>query len=305
VLGGIVFMLRAGLPWRLLPARELVAGSPVTCWRRLRDRQAAGVWQQLHAALLNELGRAEGIDWSRVCLDSLSVRAKRGRRADRPQPDRPRQARLEVPPGRRPPRHPAGGGVVGGQHPRLAAAGSHGGCDPAGQEATGPPPQTPRQAPRRQGLRLRALPAGIAPAGHHTQDRPARDRAQPEARPVSVGGGAHPVTLPTKRRTRPMAARRRSSGSAGCCTCLRRLSGYGRPRLHGEGERSSHVWPVRRCSPPPGAGRGNSQWERLPLAHRQRLLWLLWLLSQLLERQLSRRADRDQEGDHEPAAARG
>jgi transposase len=54
VLGGIVFMLRTGLPWRLLPARELGAGSPVTCWRRLRDWQAAGMWQQLHAALLND-----------------------------------------------------------------------------------------------------------------------------------------------------------------------------------------------------------------------------------------------------------
>jgi transposase len=37
VLGGIVFMLRAGLPWRLLPARELGAGSPATCWRCLHD----------------------------------------------------------------------------------------------------------------------------------------------------------------------------------------------------------------------------------------------------------------------------
>jgi transposase len=42
VLGGIVFMLRAGLPWRLLPARELGAGSPVTCWRRQGDAQAMG-----------------------------------------------------------------------------------------------------------------------------------------------------------------------------------------------------------------------------------------------------------------------
>jgi transposase len=86
VLGGIVFMLRADLPWRLLPARGLGAGSLVTCWRRLRDWQAAGVWQQLHAALLDELGRAEGIDWSRICLDSLSVRAKRGVELTGPNP---------------------------------------------------------------------------------------------------------------------------------------------------------------------------------------------------------------------------
>jgi transposase len=53
VAGATVFMPRAGPPWRLLPARELGAGSPVTCWRRLRDWQQAGVWQQLHTALLD------------------------------------------------------------------------------------------------------------------------------------------------------------------------------------------------------------------------------------------------------------
>jgi transposase len=86
VAGAIVFMLRAGLPWRLLPARELGAGSPVTCWRRLRDWQQAGVWQQLHTALVNQLGGADKIDWSRACLDTLSVRAKRGGELTGPNP---------------------------------------------------------------------------------------------------------------------------------------------------------------------------------------------------------------------------
>jgi transposase len=35
-LAGIVYQLRTGVPWRLLPARQLGCGSPVTCWRRLR-----------------------------------------------------------------------------------------------------------------------------------------------------------------------------------------------------------------------------------------------------------------------------
>src|SRR5215211_6477450 len=48
VLGGIIYVLRAGVPWRLLPARELGCGSGVTCWRRLRDWQQAGVWQAVH-----------------------------------------------------------------------------------------------------------------------------------------------------------------------------------------------------------------------------------------------------------------
>src|SRR5690349_23819698 len=76
-LAGIIFVLRTGCPWRLLP-RELGGGSGTTCWRRLRDWQAAGVWEQLHASLLNWLGDAAAIDWSRASVDSVSVRAKKG-----------------------------------------------------------------------------------------------------------------------------------------------------------------------------------------------------------------------------------
>jgi transposase len=35
-LAGIVYQLRTGIPWRLLPRRQLGRGSPVTCWRRVR-----------------------------------------------------------------------------------------------------------------------------------------------------------------------------------------------------------------------------------------------------------------------------
>jgi transposase len=115
-LAGIVYQLRTGIPWRLLPTRQLGCGSPVTCWRRLRDWQRADVWQQLHQLLLDELGRDGRIDWSRASVDSLSVRAKRGL-PDRPEPDRPRQAGIQVPPAGGPQRHPLGGVPVGGQHP--------------------------------------------------------------------------------------------------------------------------------------------------------------------------------------------
>jgi transposase len=77
-LAGIVYQLRTSIPWRLLPVRELGCGSPITCWRRLRDWQRAGVWQQLHHPVLDQLGRAGQLDWSRASLDSISVRAKRG-----------------------------------------------------------------------------------------------------------------------------------------------------------------------------------------------------------------------------------
>jgi transposase len=77
-LAGIVYQLRSGVPWRLLPTRQLGCGSAVTCWRRLRDGQRAGVVERLHHLLLEQLSREGRLDWSRASLDSLSVRAKRG-----------------------------------------------------------------------------------------------------------------------------------------------------------------------------------------------------------------------------------
>ena len=76
-LTGIVFVLKSGIPWGMLP-KEMGCGSGSTCWRRLRDWQEAGVWRRLHRVLLDRLGKADAIDWSRASLDSASVPAKRG-----------------------------------------------------------------------------------------------------------------------------------------------------------------------------------------------------------------------------------
>jgi transposase len=76
-LTGIIFVLKSGIPWEMLPP-EMGCGSGVTCWRRLRDWQAAGVWDALHRTLLDRLGEADRIDWSRASLDSASIPAKRG-----------------------------------------------------------------------------------------------------------------------------------------------------------------------------------------------------------------------------------
>jgi len=75
-LTGIIFVLKTGLPWNLLPA-ELGWGSGPTCWRRLVAWQQAGVWERLHRLLLDWLGDADQIDWSRASLDAASVPAKR------------------------------------------------------------------------------------------------------------------------------------------------------------------------------------------------------------------------------------
>ena len=76
-LTGIVFVLKTGIGWEDLP-QEMGCGSGMTCWRRLRDWQAAGVWQRLHELLLAKLNSAEQIDWSRAVVDSSSLRALKG-----------------------------------------------------------------------------------------------------------------------------------------------------------------------------------------------------------------------------------
>jgi transposase len=87
-LTGIVFVLKSGIPWEMLP-QEMGCGSGVTCWRRLREWHEAGVWEKLHRVLLDRLGEAKQIDWKRASLDSASVPAKRGDK----EPERIRQIR--------------------------------------------------------------------------------------------------------------------------------------------------------------------------------------------------------------------
>jgi len=78
-LTGILFVLKIGIGWEYLP-QEMGCGSGMTCWRRLRDWQKAGVWDKIHRVLLNKLREADKIDWSRALVDSASVRAVFGGR---------------------------------------------------------------------------------------------------------------------------------------------------------------------------------------------------------------------------------
>lgn len=73
-LTGILFVLKTGIPWEYLP-QELGCGSGMTCWRRLRDWQKAGVWGKLHHLLLQKLQARGVLDWSVAVADSASVRA--------------------------------------------------------------------------------------------------------------------------------------------------------------------------------------------------------------------------------------
>jgi transposase len=92
VLTGILFVLTSGIPWEMLP-QEMGCGSGMTCWRRLRDWQKAGVWDRLHRILLAKLRGADRIDFSRVIADSSSIRAVHGgKKLDRTQPIAVRRA---------------------------------------------------------------------------------------------------------------------------------------------------------------------------------------------------------------------
>jgi transposase len=73
-LTGILFVLRSGIPWEMLP-QEMGCGSGMSCWRRLRDWQERGIWQLRHFVLLDWLARYGQIDWSRAVVDGSSIRA--------------------------------------------------------------------------------------------------------------------------------------------------------------------------------------------------------------------------------------
>jgi transposase len=85
VLCGILFVLYTGIRWEFLP-QELGFGSGMTCWRRLRDWNEAGVWKKLHELLLSELRAADLLDFSRAAVDSSHIRAMKGGPATGPSP---------------------------------------------------------------------------------------------------------------------------------------------------------------------------------------------------------------------------
>ena len=74
---GILFVLYTAIPWERLPF-EVAGCSGMTCWRRLRAWQDAGLWDEIHRHMLDRLNLAGQIDWSRASVDASSVPAKRG-----------------------------------------------------------------------------------------------------------------------------------------------------------------------------------------------------------------------------------
>ncbi len=116
VLTGILFVLKTGIPWEDLP-QEMGCASGMTCWRRLRDWQKAGVWDKIHRVLLSQLRRADQIDFSRAVVDSASVRAVFGGQKQALIP-RIAAKRLETPSGDRRERHSFGREIDRGESSR-------------------------------------------------------------------------------------------------------------------------------------------------------------------------------------------
>ena len=75
-LTGILFVLKTGIPWEDFPQEMGCCG--MTLWNRLDEWRRAGVWDALHRLLLDKLRGADAIDFSRVVVDSSSVRAAHG-----------------------------------------------------------------------------------------------------------------------------------------------------------------------------------------------------------------------------------
>ncbi len=78
-LEGIIFVLKSGMPWQMLPTR-LGDGSGSTGWRRFRAWTRLGIWPELHRRLVRGLGRRGRINLERAVIDSASVRALKGGR---------------------------------------------------------------------------------------------------------------------------------------------------------------------------------------------------------------------------------
>jgi transposase len=139
-------VLSTGIARQRLPP-ELGFGSGMTCWRRLRDWQQAGVWQRLHELLLAKLRQAERLDFSRAVCDSSSLLALLGA-VRRTEPRRPRQSRQQALPDYRRRRRPARLPAHGRQPPRRHAA-------PAARRGD-PPVRGKRGLPRRRPLAVLA-----------------------------------------------------------------------------------------------------------------------------------------------------
>ena len=77
VLDGILFILRTGCQWKMLP-KEYGSGS--TCHRRFQEWMQLGIFDKFWSRLLKLYDNKKGIKWNWQSLDSISVKSPLGGR---------------------------------------------------------------------------------------------------------------------------------------------------------------------------------------------------------------------------------
>lgn len=75
VLDGILYVLRTGCQWKMLPKEY---GSASTCHRRFQEWVAKRVFEKLWIRLLEIYDDIHGIGWKWQSLDSISIKAPLG-----------------------------------------------------------------------------------------------------------------------------------------------------------------------------------------------------------------------------------
>lgn len=72
---GILWVLRTGAQWDELPKKY---GSPMTCWRRLKNWKQQGIWRKIWQKLLVLLDKEEQVHLEATYLDGTFSPAKKG-----------------------------------------------------------------------------------------------------------------------------------------------------------------------------------------------------------------------------------
>ena len=151
-LTGIIFVLKSGIAWELLP-QELGCGSGMTCWRRC----VTGRKQACGTGCTRRCWIASGKPTASIgAAPRWIVPASRpkGGPTHRTESNGSRQTGHEAPSCGRPARYPARRAPDRRQPPRLRRLRDPDRRDPTDPTAERSAAQAPRQAPCRQGLRL-------------------------------------------------------------------------------------------------------------------------------------------------------
>ena len=113
----IFYVLRTGCQWGALDATDLCPHS--TAHDRFQAWVAAGVFQKLWKAGVEQFDELKGLDWAWLSMDGAMTKAPLGGEKNRPKPYGPGQKRRQTQSVDRGPRSPCGLGGRGSQSARY------------------------------------------------------------------------------------------------------------------------------------------------------------------------------------------